>query len=61
MRANEYMVMIMCVDRGVQMGWARAHKHEGNPDPNHVQDCINDAVLAEINEWFKFKGDTNEN
>jgi hypothetical protein len=43
------------------MGWARAHKHEGNPDPKHVQDCINDAVLAEINEWFKFKGDTNEN
>jgi hypothetical protein len=60
MRANEYMVMVMCVDKGVQMGWERAHKHEKNPDPNHVQDCINDAVLAEINEWFIFNDGEDE-
>ena len=60
MRANEYMVMVMCVDKGVQMGWARAHKHDKNPDPNHVQDCINDAVLAEINEWFIFNDGEDE-
>jgi hypothetical protein len=60
MRANEYMVMVMCVDKGVQMGWERAHKHNSTPDPDHVQDCINDAVLAEINEWFIFNDGEDE-
>ena len=45
----------MCVEKGVQMGWGRAHKHEADPDPERIHDCIYDAVLYEIFDWFNFK------
>ena len=55
MTPNSTKVIMMCVEKGVQMGWGRAHKHETDPDPERIHDCIYDAVLYEIFDWFNFK------
>ena len=54
MKPKDYMVLAMCVEQGINMGWARAHKHDPNPDEKRIKDCINEAVIAEICEWFDF-------
>ena len=54
MRAKEYNLMLQCIETGVMLGWNRAHKHGDNPDPQHIRDQIEQAVVNEICEWFDF-------
>jgi hypothetical protein len=37
------------------LGWNRAHKHDENPDPQHIRDSIELSVISEICEWFDFE------
>lgn len=55
MKAKEYNLIAECVENGVMLGWNRAHKHTDQPDPQHVRECIERAVLNEICEWFDFE------
>lgn len=55
MRANEYRLLQECVESGISLGWARAHKHHDNPTPGQIQQAIEDAVMLEINEYFFFE------
>jgi hypothetical protein len=55
MKANEYNVLLMAVENGVQFGYARAHKHVETPTPDALQTTITDAVMNEICEWFQFE------
>lgn len=54
MRANEYLILEECVARGIQLGLARAHKHNDNPTPGQIQQAVEVAVLSEIAEYFFF-------
>ena len=54
MKAKEYNLMLQCIETGVMLGWNRAHKHGDNPDPQHIRDQIEQAVVNEICEWFDF-------
>jgi hypothetical protein len=54
-RAKEYNLIAQCVETGVMLGWNRAHKHIDNPEPQHIRDQIEQAVLNEICEWFVFE------
>jgi hypothetical protein len=60
MTPNSTKVIMMCVEKGIQMGWARAYKHEDTPAPERIQDCVYEAVLYEIFEWFEFDREKNE-
>ncbi len=62
MKAKEYNLIAHCVETGVMLGWNRAHKHTGTPDPEAIRDAIEQAVLNEICEWFNFEEvKTNDN
>lgn len=52
MKVNVYAVLSMCVEIGVERGWNRAHKHSDTPDEHYIRQCIEDAVLHEICEYF---------
>lgn len=57
MKVDEYKVLVMCLENGVQVGWNRAHKHSDTPEDYYVRQCIEEAVLHEIFEYFKFDDD----
>ena len=42
------------------LGWNRAHKNSDEPEPQHIRDQIEQAVLNEICEWFDFEDVNNE-
>ena len=45
-------VLEMCIENGIKLGLARAHKHNDNPNVDQIQDQILQAVMTEIYEWF---------
>ncbi len=52
LRVRVYPVLADAVDRGVEYGYHRAHKHTDNPDEHQITSAIRDAVLTEILEAF---------
>lgn len=52
MKPKTWPVLEMAVEDGVMMGWARAHKHDDNPQPDLIKDRIIEEVLSNICEWF---------
>lgn len=57
MKVDEYKVLLMCVENGVQLGWNRAHKHSDTPESHYILNCIEEAVTHEILEYFTFDDD----
>ena len=55
MKPKEYNVLQQAVETGVLRGWNRAHKHVDTPSPESVREEIEQAVMAEICEWFDFE------
>jgi hypothetical protein len=55
MKPKDKMVLDMCIDHGIEMGWARAFKHDDQPKPELIKDCIRVAIEYEIFEWFDFE------
>jgi len=55
MKAKEYNLIAQCVETGITLGWNRAHKHSENPEPHHIREQIERAVMNEICEWFDFE------
>lgn len=53
-KANLWRIMEECVERGVELGWNRAHKHTDTPDMSQILEKQMDAVMSEIAEYFKF-------
>ena len=60
MKPKEYNLIVRCVENGIEIGWNRAHKHVENPDPQHIRDQIEIAVINEICEWFDFEDNTDD-
>jgi hypothetical protein len=52
-RVNTYAVLSACIERGIEAGWHRAHKH-GTPAPHVVRSEIESAIMTEISEFFRF-------
>ena len=62
LRANTYTAMDAAGERGILYGWRRAHKHTDTPGAEAIQGDLQQAIMAEICEWFVFDdvGGTNE-
>lgn len=54
MRADEYRVLADCVERGVALGWNRAHKHEDVPEAESIREHIERETMNAITEYFWF-------
>ena len=52
MKAKEYNLIEKCIQDGVRMGFARAHKYTDNPTKEQMIQDIEKYVLDEICEWF---------
>jgi len=52
MKPKTWKVLQQAVETGVSYGWGRAHKHDDSPSEDAIKQAIEQAVLAEISEWF---------
>lgn len=59
MKPDTYRILSMAVRDGAAIGYRRAHKHNDDPDEDRVIDAIENAIMMQICEWFKFE-DVNE-
>lgn len=55
-KANARTVLGNAIDRGIIIGWNRAHKHTETPSPVTIQTEIESAIWVEIDESFDFEG-----
>jgi hypothetical protein len=55
MTPDAYKVMTMAVETGVALGVRRAFKHDAKPSEDQIAAMVEQAVLDEICEWFKFE------
>jgi hypothetical protein len=55
MKPDEYKVLQMAIQDGIAIGYRRAFKHNENPDEDAVIDRIQQEVMTQICEWFKFE------
>ncbi len=60
LRVNVYRVLSDCVEQGINHGWYKAHKHTDTPDEQSIKTAMDDAVMAEICDYFDFT-DEDEN
>jgi len=52
---SEYTILSECIERGIEMGFNRAHKHNDNPGDHEIKTQVYDAVTSEIAEYFTFE------
>jgi len=55
MKPDEYKVLQMAIQDGVAIGYRRAFKYNENPDEDAVIDRIQQEVMTQVCEWFKFQ------
>ena len=58
MKAKTLVILELAIEAGVRRGWGRAHKHVENPLPSAIMQHIDEAVMAEIHEYFTFNDET---
>lgn len=49
-----YAIIDRAVEEGITRGWNRAHKHMDDPSVETIKDCINMAVMEQLNEVIEF-------
>jgi hypothetical protein len=54
MTPDAYKVMTMAVETGVALGVRRAFKHDAKPSEDQIVATVEQAVIDELCEWFKF-------
>jgi hypothetical protein len=54
MKANDYLVLQMCIENGLTRGYLRAHKHTEEPSEQLMLDVMEQSIMEDICEWFEF-------
>lgn len=54
-RFKTYWIIQRAVEEGIAYGLNRAHKHEDNPDYNHIALEIERAVMSALDEIIDFE------
>lgn len=54
MKPKYYEILSDCVQKGISLGWHRAHKHDNNPDEDYILDHIENNIMNQICEYFTF-------
>jgi hypothetical protein len=58
MRVNMHKILDDCIERGLAVGFARAHKHTDNPTTENLLEAQQQAIVNELDVYFIF--DENE-
>ena len=56
LRLQTYHLMSDAVERGVQLGWTRAHKHTSMPSRETMEEAMSRSItelLSELIDWEK--------
>lgn len=56
MKINTYKVLSDAIERGIDSGYIRAHKHTDTPSERQIKNEIYQYVMNEICEYFNFDG-----
>ena len=54
MKIKTYALLSECIERGIDAGWRRAHKHTDQPTERDIKTQIEFAIDAQIAEFFSF-------
>jgi DNA-binding IclR family transcriptional regulator len=54
-KANEYQLMVQCVEEGYKYGQSRAVKELATPTDQQYQEYITRAIIDAMTEWFMFE------
>jgi hypothetical protein len=54
MKVKMYNLISECIERGVEMGYNRAHKHVVNPDKISIVDNIHREIMNQLCEYIDF-------
>jgi hypothetical protein len=54
MKPNYYKIIEDCVATGTSLGYARAYKHDNNPNIGVIEEKIIEAIMQQISENFIF-------
>jgi hypothetical protein len=52
MQPKFILVLEMCIETGIKLGLARAHKHDDEPSEKLIEEEIFRCITNEIYEWF---------
>ena len=55
LKVDTYKVLDECVERGIEAGWNKAHKHTDTPTEKDIKNQIQHYIMLEICEYFNFK------
>ena len=55
MRINARAVLEDCINKGLDAGYRRAHKHVENPSEGAIKDAIANEIWLYIDEMFNFE------
>jgi hypothetical protein len=54
MKPKVIPLLEQCISSGIERGWNRAHKHDDEPSPGVIKDCIDEAIWSDLHEFFDF-------
>ena len=54
MKVKAHIVLMDCIEAGIELGWNRAHKHYDNPTPEVIKRSIDHAIQGQIWEYFDY-------
>lgn len=57
MKPKFQTVLGMCIQEGIAIGYARAHKHTDTPSEVDLRREIEQEIWNEIWEWFEIRSD----
>ena len=57
MKVNTRLVLEDCINKGLDAGYRRAHKHVEDPSEGAIKDAIANEIWLYIDEMFHFEPD----
>ena len=55
MKPNIRTILTQAIERGIDYGWSRAHKHTDSPTTESIVEQIEIEIWNEIDEMFDFE------
>lgn len=54
-KVKVYKLLNECVEKGIDAGWNKAHKHTDTPSEDLIKEQIENYIMNEISEYFDFE------
>lgn len=54
LRVNVYVLLAECIERGLAIGYRRAHKHTDDPGEDAILEHQQREIMNAVSEYFTF-------